>query len=161
MWSVIVCLFQAMNLLYLLQNEEVSSLENRRRSPLRAWLATHGHHSLAKFSQFMTAGPHQPLVFQAETPLRQFVAYIDLEDRFSIQDKLSQVSWPNHSTAWLGSFLSNHRIKFLVYGLSFSLVSTNSSRVRSQYFLTALRKTILSMNQKVNCIRSFLIIFLL
>ena len=116
-----------MNLLYMLQNEDASSLENRRRSPLRAWLATHGHHSLAKFTQFMTAGPHQPLVFQAETPLRQFVAYIDLEDRFSIQDKLSQVSWPNNSTSWLASLLSSHGIKFVVDGISSSSLSFSFS----------------------------------
>lgn len=32
-----------------------------------------------------------PLLFTAETPMKQFVAYIDPKNKFSVQDKLSQV----------------------------------------------------------------------
>lgn len=41
-----------------------------------------------------------PLIFSSETPLRKFVAYIDPEDRFNVEDKLSQINtleqckWP-------------------------------------------------------------------
>ena len=65
---------------------------NRRISPLRAWLCAHASSSLAKFQQLEVTGFHQPILFQAETPLRKFVAYIDPEDKFAIEDKLSQVS---------------------------------------------------------------------
>lgn len=34
----------------------------------------------------------KPLIFQAETPLRRFAAYIDPENKFSIEDKLSQIN---------------------------------------------------------------------
>lgn len=64
---------------------------NRRISPLRAWLCAHGSSSLAKFQQLQITGFHEPILFQAETPLRKFVAYIDPENKFAIQDKLSQV----------------------------------------------------------------------
>lgn len=61
-------------------------------SPLRAWLCAHASSSLAKFQHLEITGFHEPIVFQAETPLRKFVAYIDPEDKFAIEDKLSQVS---------------------------------------------------------------------
>lgn len=85
-------MLQAMNLLYKLRDEEFASLENRRISPLRSWLCTHANSSLEKFQQLEAGGYHHPLIFQSETPMRKFVAYIDHEDRFSIEDKLSQVS---------------------------------------------------------------------
>lgn len=34
----------------------------------------------------------EPLLFQAETPMRKFVAYIDPENKFAIEDKLSQIN---------------------------------------------------------------------
>ncbi|XP_046392794.1 beta carbonic anhydrase 1 isoform X1 [Ischnura elegans] len=83
---------KAMNLLHDLRNEEFSSVENRRRSPLRAWLCTHAQSSLTKFQQLQKTGYSSPMLFQAETPMRKFVAYIDPENRFSVTDKLSQVN---------------------------------------------------------------------
>lgn len=80
-----------MNLLYSLQDKELASRENRLLSPLRGWLCAHGDASLQKFQLLESGGFHQPLIFQAETPMRKFVAYIDPEDKFSVQDKLSQV----------------------------------------------------------------------
>lgn len=64
---------------------------NRRISPLRAWLCAHGNSSLTKFQQLEITGFNEPILFQAETPLRKFVAYIDPENKFAIEDKLSQV----------------------------------------------------------------------
>lgn len=37
-------------------------------------------------------GFEKPLMFTAETPLRKFVAYIDPENKFAIEDKLSQIN---------------------------------------------------------------------
>lgn len=48
--------------------------------------------SLDKFGQLEISGFTKPLLFQAETPLRKFVAYIDPENQFSIEDKLSQIN---------------------------------------------------------------------
>lgn len=48
--------------------------------------------SLDKFQQLEITDYSKPLLFQAETPLRKFVAYIDPENKFSIEDKLSQVN---------------------------------------------------------------------
>lgn len=66
--------------------------DNRRISPLRAWLCAHGLTSLEKFQQLRVANYHKPLIFQAETPMRKFVAYIDPDDEFAVEDKLSQIN---------------------------------------------------------------------
>nr|CAD7197436.1 unnamed protein product [Timema douglasi] len=83
---------KAMNLLHALRDEEFSSQENRRKSPLRAWLCAHASSSLEKFAQLEASGYHTPLIFQAETPMRKFAAYIDPDDKFAITDKLSQIN---------------------------------------------------------------------
>ncbi|KAK9685620.1 Carbonic anhydrase [Popillia japonica] len=83
---------KAMNLLHKLQDAEFSSLTNRRISPLRAWLCTHALSSLEKFQQLQLTDFSKPILFQAETPLRKFVAYIDPENKFAVEDKLSQIN---------------------------------------------------------------------
>ncbi|XP_014240139.1 beta carbonic anhydrase 1 isoform X2 [Cimex lectularius] len=83
---------KAMNLLYKLRDEEFSSKDNRRISPLRSWLCNHAYSSLEKFQELEISGYKDPLIFQSETPLRKFVAYIDHENRFSTEDKLSQIN---------------------------------------------------------------------
>src|SRR5690349_21372386 len=48
-----------------------------------------------KFQSFLInlfVGLDKPLTFTAETPLRKFVAYIDPDDKFAIEDKLSQIN---------------------------------------------------------------------
>lgn len=59
-------------------------------SPLKSWLCTHGESSLKKFIE-MNGNFDKPMFFTAETPQRKFVAYIDPENKFNIEDKLSQV----------------------------------------------------------------------
>lgn len=83
--------FQAMNLLYDLRDSSVSSLNNLRLSPLKAWLHRHGRPSLNRFEHLCESGLGHPLTFQAETPMKKFVAYIDPDNNFNIADKLSQV----------------------------------------------------------------------
>ncbi|XP_060518656.1 beta carbonic anhydrase 1 [Cylas formicarius] len=83
---------KAMNLLYQLRNPKESTQENRRLSPLRSWLCTHAQPSLATLAKLESCKYKAPLIFRAETPLRKFVAYIDPEDRFKVEDKLSQIN---------------------------------------------------------------------
>lgn len=80
-----------MNLLYALRDEEYSSQTNRRISPLKAWMCAHASSSLDKYKNLIKDGFETPLLFEAETPQRQFVAYIDPENKFCTEDKLSQV----------------------------------------------------------------------
>ncbi|GBP90183.1 Beta carbonic anhydrase 1 [Eumeta japonica] len=66
-------------------------VEQRRLSPLKSWLCTHGQSSLEKFLA-MNGDFSKPILFTAETPQRKFAAYIDPENNFCIEDKLSQVN---------------------------------------------------------------------
>ncbi|VEN57246.1 unnamed protein product [Callosobruchus maculatus] len=83
---------KAINLLHKLQDRDFSSQDNRRKSPLRAWLCAHALSSLEKFQQLSMTDYSMPLLFQAETPMRKFVAYIDPDNKFNIEDKLSQIN---------------------------------------------------------------------
>uniref|UniRef100_A0A2A4J674 Carbonic anhydrase n=1 Tax=Heliothis virescens TaxID=7102 RepID=A0A2A4J674_HELVI len=82
---------KAMNLLYKLKSKEESTTEQRRLSPLKSWLCTNALTSLNKFLA-MKGDFTKPMHFSAETPQRRFVAYIDPENKFCIEDKLSQVN---------------------------------------------------------------------
>jgi carbonic anhydrase len=95
-----------MNLLYRLRDVNFASKDNRRISPLRAWLCTHAMSSLDKYQQLEVSGFSSPLVFQSETPMRKIIAYIDPENKFTTEDKLSQVGL-------LQNFVVGHfRIRF-------------------------------------------------
>lgn len=76
-----------MNLLHLVKETEYGSIINRRMSPLQSWLCTHAMSSLEKYQQLEEVG-----FFKAETPLRRINAYIDLGNKFSVTDKLSQIN---------------------------------------------------------------------
>lgn len=79
--------------IYALSHVCLSLLQlNRRLSPLRSWLCTHANTSLEKFHEWYDAGMTDPLIFSSETPLRRFVAYIDQEHKFALEDKLSQIN---------------------------------------------------------------------
>lgn len=54
-------------------------------------MCTHAYTSLDKFIA-MKGDFTKPMLFTAETPQRKFVAYIDPDNRFCIEDKLSQVT---------------------------------------------------------------------
>lgn len=81
-----------MNLLHQLQDSAFASRKNRIISPLRSWLCTHASTSLEKFQYLTQHGLDKPLTFTAETPQRKFVAYIDPDNKFAIEDKLSQIN---------------------------------------------------------------------
>ena len=67
-------------------------MKTLEHSPLKAWLHRHGSSSLTKFEKLELHGFQTPLVFPMEGPFKQFVAYIDPDNKFSPTDKLSQVS---------------------------------------------------------------------
>lgn len=83
---------KAMNLLYMLRDPKEATQQQRRMSPLRAWLLEHASTSLDIFKNIQSMGFDKPITFSSESHLRRFVAYIDHENRFCIEDKLSQVN---------------------------------------------------------------------
>ncbi|XP_064638967.1 beta carbonic anhydrase 1-like [Lineus longissimus] len=78
---------KAMNTLWSLKDE----VESQEGSPLQLWMKRHAKSSLKKFGPIL-GGKRGPLVFQAETPQHTFEAFIDVENKFNITDKLSQVN---------------------------------------------------------------------
>jgi len=52
----------------------------------------HGKQSLDKFEKLEESGFKEPILFEGETPMRKFAGYIDPDNKFSIEDKLSQVN---------------------------------------------------------------------
>uniref|UniRef100_A0A2P2HYT1 Carbonic anhydrase n=1 Tax=Hirondellea gigas TaxID=1518452 RepID=A0A2P2HYT1_9CRUS len=83
---------KAMNMLHMMRNHDTSIREEVKLSPLKAWLIRHGHDTISKYAQLELTDFKAPLVFQGETPLRRFVAYIDPNNEFCEEDKLSQVN---------------------------------------------------------------------
>lgn len=84
---------KAMNLLYTLRDKAEATDDQRRISPLKAWLCAHAKDSsLERFLKWKEAGMKDPLIFSSETPLRKFIAYIDPENKFNVEDKLSQIN---------------------------------------------------------------------
>lgn len=82
-----------MNLLYTLRDKKQTTADQRRISPLKAWLCAHAKNSsLDRFLKWQEDGMKAPLIFSSETPLRQFIAYIDPENKFNVEDKLSQIN---------------------------------------------------------------------
>lgn len=84
---------KAMNLLYSLRDKNQITADQRRISPLKAWLCAHAtNSSLDRFLKWQEDGMDSPLIFSSETPLRKFIAYIDTENKFGVEDKLSQIN---------------------------------------------------------------------
>jgi len=83
---------KAMNLLHSIRNSDIMINEEIKVSPLKAWIYKHGHDTINKFAQLEVSNFQSPLVFQGETPARRFTAYIDPDNEFCEEDKLSQVN---------------------------------------------------------------------
>jgi carbonic anhydrase len=81
-----------MNLLYSFKKGVETNMKTLERSPLKAWLHRHGSVSLSLFEKLEKNGFQEPLVFPMEGPFKQFVAYIDPDNKFTYTDKLSQAS---------------------------------------------------------------------
>lgn len=60
-------------------------------------MCNHGQSSLDKFLE-MQGDFTKPMLFTGETPQRKFVAYIDPDNQFCIEDKLSQVKYSYYYT---------------------------------------------------------------
>ncbi|KAL5004406.1 hypothetical protein ScPMuIL_017862 [Solemya velum] len=80
---------KAMNALYDIRHE----CDEHSGSPLQLWLKKHGEPTVKKFSEMQeNIELQRPLIFQAETENHNFEAIIDPENKYKIQDKLSQVN---------------------------------------------------------------------
>jgi len=83
---------KAMNLLYTLHTDEPWSEETLRTSPLRSWLASHGTQTIKKYAQLEQENFRRPLMLHAENPNQKFPAYVDVDEKYNVTDKLSMVN---------------------------------------------------------------------
>lgn len=84
--------------------------------------------SLDRFLKWKEEGTEKPLVFSSETPTRKFVAYIDPENEFAIEDKLSQINTLEQlsniaSYGFLRDKLRNHQLH--LHALWFDIYTGN------------------------------------
>ena len=85
---------KAINLLYdqhvseknLVENEEISF------SPLRDWVTAHGNRSMAEFFRLETAKFRKPLLLNRLNKVEKFEAYVDVDEKFNLTDKLSMIN---------------------------------------------------------------------
>lgn len=80
---------KAMNGLYTLHKHPEKFDMN---SPLHHWLEQRGYLSLEKLEQRMKGGPSSKLRYAESCPHYSFDAKIDPEDKYDIEDKLSQIN---------------------------------------------------------------------
>jgi len=83
---------KAMNLLYSLHTDPEWSEETLHNSPLRSWISSHGARTIQQYAELEKSHFRRPLMLHAESPNNKFPAYVDLDEKYSVTDKLSMVN---------------------------------------------------------------------
>lgn len=85
---------------------------------MKAWLCEHARNSsLERFLKWQEDGMKDPLIFSSETPMRKFAAYIDPENKFAVEDKLSQIN-----TLEQRKFINDENFGTLILFIAFNLL---------------------------------------
>jgi len=82
---------KAVNLLYDLHTDP-NAVNPTEFSPLRSWVHTHGARSMNEFFRIEQAHFRKPLLLNKLNKKTKFPAYVDVDEKFSITDKLSMVN---------------------------------------------------------------------
>ena len=61
-------------------------------SPLRAWVTSHGNRSIGEFFRLEAAEFRRPLLLNKLNKNAKFPAYVDVDEKFSVTDKLSMIN---------------------------------------------------------------------
>ena len=61
-------------------------------SPLRAWVTAHGNRSIGEFFRLEAAQFRKPLLLNKLNKTAKFPAYVDVDEKFSVTDKLSMIN---------------------------------------------------------------------
>ena len=94
---VVVCGHSDCKAINLLYNQHVSLKkssedEQHSASPLRDWVTTHGSRSMAEFSRLEFAKFRKPLLLNRLNKVEKFEAYVDVDEKFNVTDKLSMIN---------------------------------------------------------------------
>ena len=82
---------KAINMLYDIHTDP-KDVPPQHFSPLRAWVKQHGNRSMAEYFRLETAHFRKPLILNRLNKDAEFPAYIDVDEKFSVTDKLSMVN---------------------------------------------------------------------
>jgi carbonic anhydrase len=90
---VIVCGHSDCKAINTLYNLHICPTAFDAESPMDHWLRRHGHSSMRKLEERSQQTTVQPIAFTAEDPsLLSFRALIDEEQKFNVEDRLSQIN---------------------------------------------------------------------
>lgn len=129
---------KAINMLYKLKDE--CHDHNHCGGPLQMWIKKYGTPSVQKFSEFVKDNENHigPVPFNGRFSQLNFQAYIDPENKFSIEDKLSQLNslqqlhhvagFPFVQDKLLKGQMRIHAMWFDVYSGDVYLFSLNNKR---------------------------------
>uniref|UniRef100_A0A7E4UX30 Carbonic anhydrase n=1 Tax=Panagrellus redivivus TaxID=6233 RepID=A0A7E4UX30_PANRE len=125
-------------------------------SPMDHWLRRHGYSSIQKLERRLKSEPGLELQFTAENALLlDFKAKIDPEDKFNIEDKLSQINTLQQlvhiaSHGFLHEFLENHQV--FLHAMWFDIYTGDMYMFSKQQkqFLMIDEETATTLNQEVD-----------
>jgi len=83
---------KAVNLLYDIHKDPNYKASAPSYSPLRNWVAVHGKKTMEEFAKLEAAKFRRPLMLSKLNSPSKFPAYVDVDEKFSITDKLSMVN---------------------------------------------------------------------
>jgi len=82
---------KAVNLLYDLHTDPEQH-QPASFSPLRHWVSVHGRRTMHEFAKLEAAQFRRPLLLDKLNKVSKFPAYVDVDEKFSVTDKLSMVN---------------------------------------------------------------------
>lgn len=83
---------KAVNLLYDIHADPTYQANAPSFSPLRNWVSVHGKRTIEEFAKLELAQFRRPLMLNKLNKNEKFPAYVDVDDKFSVTDKLSMVN---------------------------------------------------------------------
>jgi len=83
---------KAVNLLYDIHTDPQQELATPSFSPLRHWVTVHGRRTMQEFAKLEAAQFRRPLLLNKLNKNAKFPAFVDVDEKFSVTDKLSMVN---------------------------------------------------------------------
>lgn len=83
---------KAVNLLYDIHTDPTYQSSAPSFSPLRNWVTVHGKRTMEEFAKLEQAQFRRPLMLNKLNKNSKFPAYVDVDEKFSVTDKLSMVN---------------------------------------------------------------------
>lgn len=83
---------KAVNLLYDIHTDPTYQTNAPSFSPLRNWVTVHGRRTMEEFSKLELAQFRRPLMLNKLNKSEKFPAFVDVDEKFNMTDKLSMVN---------------------------------------------------------------------